>query len=107
MQKRGEVPFCVFRLAFFVFLGAALIMTGAGCGTDRHAAEGSAPAADAGSPPAGEDWFVDRAAEAGLDVVHVSGMSGQYYYAEIIGPGAALFDYDNDGDLDVFLPQGH
>ena len=23
-----------------------------------------------------------------------------------MGPGAALFDHDGDGDLDVFLPQG-
>ena len=33
-------------------------------------------------------------------------MSGGLYYAEHMGPGVALFDYDNDGDLDVFLPQG-
>ena len=26
---------------------------------------------------------------------------------EIMGSGVALFDYDNDGDLDVFLLQGH
>ena len=33
-------------------------------------------------------------------------MSGGLYYAEHMGPGVALFDYDNDGDLDVFIPQG-
>ena len=26
--------------------------------------------------------------------------------AEQMGAGVALFDYDNDGDLDVFLVQG-
>ena len=57
------------------------------------------------TPPAAE-WFVDRAAESGLDFVHFNGMSGALYYAEHMGPGVALFDYDNDGDLDVFIPQG-
>jgi hypothetical protein len=52
------------------------------------------------------EWFVDRAAETGLDFVHFNGMSGSRYYAEHMGPGVALFDYDNDGDLDVFIVQG-
>jgi len=58
-------------------------------------------------PPAPrQDWFVDRAKEMGLDFVHVNGMSGKLYVPEVLGPGVALFDFDNDGDLDVFLVQG-
>jgi hypothetical protein len=52
------------------------------------------------------DWFVDGAKETGLDFVHVNGMSGQFYMPEVLAPGVALFDYDQDGDLDVYLVQG-
>ena len=55
---------------------------------------------------AAHEWFVDRAEEARLDFVHFNGMSGEFYFPEIMGPGVALLDYDNDGDLDVFFVQG-
>lgn len=58
------------------------------------------------TPVLAQDPFVDRAVEWGLSFSYWNGMSGQYYYPEIIGGGAALFDFDNDGDLDVFFPQG-
>ena len=52
------------------------------------------------------DWFVDRAGATGLDFVHANGMTGNFYQPEMMGPGVGLLDYDNDGDLDVYLVQG-
>src|SRR5437867_2701849 len=51
-------------------------------------------------------WFTDETTAAGLTFTHFNGMSGDLYYPEIMPPGVALFDYDNDGDLDVFVIQG-
>ena len=58
----------------------------------------------AGGPPT--PAFEEVAAEVGVDFVHFNGMTGQLYTAEVVGPGVALFDYDNDGDLDIYLGQG-
>ncbi len=54
-----------------------------------------------------EPIFVDRAAELGVDFVHDNGMTGELYFAEHMGGAVALLDIDNDGDLDIYLGQGH
>jgi len=58
------------------------------------------------APSAAGPLFVESAAATGLKFTHNNGATGLYYLAEEMGAGVALFDYDNDGDLDVFLVQG-
>lgn len=49
--------------------------------------------------------FRDLAEEAGLTAANVSGgADAKKYILETTGNGVALFDFDNDGLLDVFLP---
>jgi hypothetical protein len=50
--------------------------------------------------------FRDVAVEAGLNFRHFNFAAGQHHMPEIMGPGVALLDYDNDGDLDIYLIQG-
>ena len=58
-------------------------------------------------PAAGEEGlWRDAAAETGLDFRHWNGATGEWYFPEINGAGVALLDFDDDGDLDVYLVQG-
>jgi len=50
--------------------------------------------------------FNDVTDTTGLKFRHYNGMTGKLFLPEVMGAGAAIFDFDNDGDLDVFLVQG-
>ncbi len=74
--------------------------------TARCGTPGEPPVSSQPGPGGGVEWFVEQAAATGLDFVHFNGMSGNFYQPEVMGPGVGLLDYDDDGDLDVYLVQG-
>jgi hypothetical protein len=55
--------------------------------------------------PKDPPWFVDITEASGLRFIHDAGPVGHYFMPQAIGSGAALFDFDNDGRLDVYLLQ--
>jgi hypothetical protein len=82
------------------FLGLSLLGLGAlGAGCRQ-------PPTPAHAPPAGPPWFEDVTERVGLDFVHDAGpVDDRYFMPQQVGSGAALFDFDGDGRLDVLLLQ--
>jgi enediyne biosynthesis protein E4 len=48
----------------------------------------------------------DVTKQAGITFAHTDGSSGNRYIVETVASGLALFDYDNDGDVDIYFLNG-
>jgi hypothetical protein len=94
----------MFLLLAAVPLLAALLVGCGGGGSTNGPPFGMA--GEAARDSATSDWFLDRAQAAGLDFVYFNGMAADFYFPEMMGGGVGLFDYDNDGDLDIYFAQG-
>ena len=53
-----------------------------------------------------EPIFIDVTESAGITFVHTDGRSGVRLFNEFLGSGGGFFDYDGDGDLDIYLVNG-
>jgi hypothetical protein len=59
------------------------------------------------TPAAGSsEAFVDVTSRLGINFQYRSSHTSRKYLLETMGAGVALFDYDNDGRLDIFLVNG-
>jgi enediyne biosynthesis protein E4 len=60
----------------------------------------------AGTPTTGGILLHDITEETGITFTHTDGSSGRRYIVESVSCGLALFDYDCDGDVDIYLLNG-
>src|SRR5437899_11546247 len=48
----------------------------------------------------------DVTKQTGIRFIHTDGSSGNRYIAETVASGLALFDYNNDGNVDIYFLNG-
>ena len=82
-------------------VGVCGVLCGCDPSVNRQAEPPHPPKLSAPSPP----WFADATSEVRLDFTHDPGNIGSFFMPEMVGSGAALFDYDGDGRLDIYLLQ--
>src|ERR1700686_1937497 len=79
---------------------AALIFTAGALAPPQN----SAPSPD--QPACKPGSFVDVTSSLGVHFQYLASHTSRKYLPETMGAGVALFDYDNDGRLDLFLVNG-
>jgi hypothetical protein len=93
---------------------AALAVTLSGCGDEPPPKPAPLPAANyapqaaakASEEPPPRLKYSEVTAQSGVDFVHETGAFGQKLLPETMGGGVACFDYDGDGDDDLYFTNG-
>ncbi len=96
IRKKQHIALCLVWFGIVVLLPRKLH-------TEQGGRKASSPQSGPLAPPG---RFVDVTAKVGLHFKQEASPTSRKYLLETMGSGAALFDYDNDGRLDIFLGNG-
>src|SRR5688572_23304404 len=86
-----------------IVAGISLSWLAFGGGCQRDAVTAAGPASSPQISPSAPAWFENITDRVGLRFTHVAGTN--YFMPDIMGGGAAVFDYDGDGRVDLYLVQ--
>ncbi len=89
------------RRAIFGIVFLSLLVVG----VSGLSCQPAAPTSEATGRHDGPPWFIDATEQAGLHFIHDAGPVGSYFMPQQVGSGAALFDFNNDGRIDILLLQ--
>jgi len=108
-QRCSTVPFALLAFAALALAGCHRTDAPAQVAANLPSPTTVVDAAVAASSRSVTDYpirFTDVSKAAGITWQYTNGATGKNYFVEQTGGGIALFDYDNDGRLDIFALQG-
>lgn len=109
-QRQNDRPGASLLAAGRLLAGGFLASLAACGGSEEPGGGPDAPQGSGERPGAPEPSaalaFVDATADSGIDFRITAGADPPRQILEVKGGGCALFDLENDGDLDVFFPNG-
>ncbi len=73
------------------------------CCESKSNSSGDTGATRARTTTTGQQFFRDATQDSGIDYVHDNGATGRRYAIEILTGGVGFFDYDSDGDFDLYF----
>ena len=85
---------------FACCLCCAVVLAASVSGCDGEGGDPTAGGSDPGTAGSSGVLFEEATDRLSVDFVHDAGRTGRYFMPEMVPPGAALFDFDCDGDSD-------
>ena len=106
-EKRMGIVGSFISCPLLMLAMALLVLTSPCAGAQEPAERMKSPTSPVqAESPAERPAFTDATESLGIRFAYVASHTSRKYLIETMGSGVALFDYDNDGRLDIFVVNG-